>query len=106
MRNRAGITGRSLTGMNEVRYSKVAKAEMPGGCGSVPVRYQCGEMLTTSRRVSGATRNSTGTTKIADRFSVKTGTRLRDEKRLPVFPDLFLVAIMIAIAVSKSRSDS
>jgi len=38
MRNRAGITGRSPTGTNEVIYSKVTEAEMPGECGSGPVR--------------------------------------------------------------------
>ena len=38
-------------------------------------------------------------------FSGKTGILFPDQNRSPVFPERFLIAIMIAIAVSKSLID-
>jgi hypothetical protein len=38
-------------------------------------------------------------------FHMKIGIRLRNENRSLIFPERFLIAIMIAIAVSKLGSD-
>jgi hypothetical protein len=40
-----------------------------------------------------------------DRFAGRTGNRFCDQKRIAIDQDWFLIAIMIAIAVSKSEPD-